>query len=222
MNSIDDLDFSKTYTYADYYSWRFDERVELIRGKVFEMINYPGAFCMGTNHQIISGNIACTLWEFLSNGNKIADVFTAPFDVRLVDKSRCDEDVSNVVQPDISVFLDRANLDERGGVGTPEIVVEILIPGNNLTELKEKFQLYEDFEVTEYWIVFAEEQSLLRYTLNNNGKYIAGKILTNGEKLTTPILPGFELTMDAVFHGVIDFTKINESLEDGAEEIRFI
>jgi hypothetical protein len=52
MNSIDDLDFSKTYTYGDYYSWRFEERVELIRAKVFEMVNYPGATCMGTNHQL--------------------------------------------------------------------------------------------------------------------------------------------------------------------------
>jgi Uma2 family endonuclease len=200
MDSIDDLDFSKTYTYADYYSWRFDERVELIRGKVFEMVNYPGATCMGTNHQIISLNIAVAIWNFLEKGMGIAKVFTAPFDVRLIDKSRHDEDVSNVVQPDISVFLERANLDERGGIGTPEIVVEILISGNNLIELKEKFQLYEDFGVAEYWIVFAEEQSLLRYTLDNNGKYTAGKILTNGDKLTTPILPGFELTMDAAFH----------------------
>src|SRR6202007_2127089 len=114
MNSIDDLDFSKTYTYADYYSWRFKERVELIRGKVFKMVNYPGAFCMGTNHQIISGNLAGEIWQYL-NSNNIGYVYIAPFDVRLIDKSRCDEDVSNVVQPDISVFLDRANLDERGG-----------------------------------------------------------------------------------------------------------
>jgi Uma2 family endonuclease len=201
MNSIDDLDFSKTYTYADYYSWRFEERVELIRGRVFEMVNYPDATCMGTNHQMISGNIACEIWRFLKD-EKIANVFMAPFDVRLVDKSRCDEDVSNVVQPDISVFLDRANLDERGGIGTPDIVVEILIAGNNLTELKEKFQLYEDFGVAEYWVVFANEQSLSRYTLDRNGKYTSGKILTNGEKLTTPILPGFELAMDDVFRNL--------------------
>jgi len=222
MDSIDDLDFSKTYTYADYYSWRFRERVELIRGKVFPMVNYPGAFCMGANHQTILGNIATEIWNFFNKEGEIGKVFIAPFDVRLIDKSRYDEDVTNVVQPDISVFLNRANLDERGGIGSPEIVVEILIPGNNLTELKQKFQLYEDFGIAEYWIVFAEEQSLLRYTLDHTGRYTAGKILTNGEKLTTPILPGFELTMDAVFHKVIDFTKMNGSPEDGVTEVRFI
>ena len=48
MQSIDDLDFSKSYTYADYYSWRFEERAELIKGQVFEMGPSPGG-----NHQDI-------------------------------------------------------------------------------------------------------------------------------------------------------------------------
>lgn len=219
MNSIDDLDFSKTYTYADYYSWRFPERVELIRGKVFEMVNYPGAFCMGANHQTVSLNIACEIWRFLDNKERrIADVFTAPFDVRFIDKSRYDEDISNVVQPDISVFLSRENLDERGGIGTPDIVIELLIAGNNLIELKQKFQLYENFGVGEYWIVFVEEQSLVRYTLDKNGKYTAGKILTGGDTLTTPILPGFELNMNAAFKKML----LVEPPEDGVEKYSFI
>lgn len=202
MQSIEDLDFSKTYTYADYYSWRFEERVELIRGTVLKMVNYPGTTFMGTNHQIILGNIAFSIANFLKN-DKIAHVYIAPFDVRLMDKSSYDDDITNVVQPDISVFFDKNKLDERGAIGTPEIVVEILIAGNNLTELKEKFQLYEDFGVTEYWIVFSQEQSVLRYKLNRNGKFIADRILTNGDQLITPILPGFELALDDVFRNLI-------------------
>ena len=31
-----DLDLNKLYTYADYYKWQFEERVELIKGKVFK------------------------------------------------------------------------------------------------------------------------------------------------------------------------------------------
>ena len=202
MQSIDDLDFSKTYTYADYYSWKFEERVELIKGNVFKMVNCPGATCMGTNHQMILGNIAGTIYSFLKN-RKIAYVYMAPFDVRLIDKSSYDEDIKNVVQPDISVFLDRGKLDERGAIGTPDIAVEILIAGSNLIELRQKFQLYEDFGVAEYWIVFSEEQSVLRYGLSKDGKYVADKILTNGDKLITPILPGFELALDDVFRNLI-------------------
>jgi Uma2 family endonuclease len=199
MNSIDDLDLSKTYTYADYYSWNFEERVELIRGQVFKMVNYPGATCMGTRHQAISGNIVCSFYNFLKTTNT-ADIFTAPFDVRFIDKSSYDEDVTNLVQPDISVFSDRAKLDERGGIGTPDIVIEILIAGSNLTELKQKFQLYEEFGVPEYWIVFSQEQSVLRYTLDCDGKYTTGKILVSGDRIITPLLPGFKIDVDDVFY----------------------
>lgn len=30
-----DLDFTKDYTYADYLKWTFEERLELIQGKLF-------------------------------------------------------------------------------------------------------------------------------------------------------------------------------------------
>jgi len=34
---LSDLDINKTYTYADYLKWTFDERLELIKGKIFKM-----------------------------------------------------------------------------------------------------------------------------------------------------------------------------------------
>jgi hypothetical protein len=34
---LTDIDINKTYSYADYYSWTFDERVELINGKLFNL-----------------------------------------------------------------------------------------------------------------------------------------------------------------------------------------
>jgi len=62
MDSIDDLDFSKTYTYADYYSWRFEERLELIKGKIFKMSPAPS-----NTHQEIALNIAGELRNFLKS-----------------------------------------------------------------------------------------------------------------------------------------------------------
>jgi Uma2 family endonuclease len=203
VNSIDELDFSKTYTYADYYSWRFEERVELIRGKVFKMVNYPGATCMGTRHQTILGNIVYRCYDFLKRTD-VADVFMAPFDVRLIDKSSYDHDISNVVQPDISIFLDKNKIDERGAIGTPNIVIEILKTGDNRTELKEKFQLYEDFGVSEYWLIFSGELAILKYVLNNQGKFVPNRRpLTLGDKITTSVLPGFEMLVDDIFLGLL-------------------
>ena len=33
--TLSKLDVNKRYSYADYLQWRFQERVELIRGKIF-------------------------------------------------------------------------------------------------------------------------------------------------------------------------------------------
>jgi Uma2 family endonuclease len=197
MDSIDDLDFSKTYTYADYYSWKFEERLELIKGKIFKMSPAPGG-----NHQTISFNIAGELYVFLKN--KSCKAYPAPFDVRLVRDEKSDKKVKTVVQPDISVICDLTKVaDGRSCLGAPDIVIEILSPGNNAKEIKTKYDLYEEFGVKEYWVVYAVEQSLMRYILNKEGKFISeGRALTVGDKIITPILPGFELALDDVFRNL--------------------
>ena len=199
MQSIDDLDFSKTYTYADYYSWRFEERLELIKGKIFRMSPAPGG-----RHQIISVNISGELYTFLKG--KSCKVFAAPFDVRLVRNEKSDKKVKTVVQPDVCVICDLTKMaDPRSCLGAPEIVVEILSKGNNKKEIKIKYDLYEEFGVKEYWVVYPDEQSLIRYILNDDGKFTTnGAALTVGDTLTTPILPGFELAMDDVFANLFE------------------
>jgi Uma2 family endonuclease len=196
MDSIDDLDFSKTYTYADYYSWKFEERLELIKGKIFKMSPAPGG-----NHQTISFNIAGELYAFLKN--KSCKAYPAPFDVRLVRDEKSDKKVKTVVQPDISIICDLSKVaDNRSCLGAPDIVVEILSPGNNAKEIKIKYDLYQEFGVKEYWVVYPNELSLLRYVLKE-GKFTSeGRAFTVGDKITTPILPGFELALDDVFRNL--------------------
>src|ERR1700761_7221910 len=151
MDSINDLDLSKTYTYADYYSWRFEERLELIRGKIFKMSPAPTG-----NHQTIALNIGSDLHYFLRD--KSCKVYVAPFDVRLVRDETSDKKIKNVVQPDVCVICDMAKLaDQRSCLGAPDIVVEILSKGNNKKELKTKYDLYEEFGVKEYWVVYPDE-----------------------------------------------------------------
>jgi Uma2 family endonuclease len=194
MNSIDELDLSKTYTYADYYSWKFEERLELIRGKIFKMSPAPS-----NSHQEIALNIAGELRNFLKN--KACKAYIAPFDVRLVRDEKSDKKVKTVVQPDVCVICDLSKIaDNRGCLGAPDIVVEILSPGNNKTELNIKYDLYEEFGVKEYWVVYPDELSLLRYNLNKDGKFISEeRAFTVGDTITTSILPGFKLSLDEVF-----------------------
>ncbi len=76
ITSLDQLDLSKHYTYADYITWQFQDRVELIRGLITKMSPAPMRI-----HQEISTNIVADVHHFLAT--KPCKVYAAPFDVRL-------------------------------------------------------------------------------------------------------------------------------------------
>ncbi len=188
---LSDLDLSKSYTYADYLNWAIDERIELIKGKIFKMSPAPGSI-----HQRLSQRMSLKLGIYLIG--KRCEIFTAPFDVRLSRKTNNDRDVTTVVQPDICVICDIEKVDDRGCVGAPDIVVEILSPGNNKKELQNKYEVYEDAGVLEYWIIHPQEKTFMKYILSD-GKFIPSKLLTIGDEVTTPVLPGFILSLDDFF-----------------------
>lgn len=187
-----DLDLSKTYNYADYLQWQFEERVELIKGRIFKMSPAPSSA-----HQRIVVEITRVLANFLVDSP--CDIYAAPFDVRLSRKIRKDEILFTVVQPDICVICDRSKIDEKGCLGAPDIVVEILSPGNNKKELQNKYEVYEENGVQEYWIVSPQDKTFLKYTLDDDGIYFPSRLLTTGSEVTTPVLPGFILNLEQVF-----------------------
>ncbi len=190
--SVEDIDLSLTYSYANYLTWLFDDRVELIKGKVFKMSPAPSPL-----HQEVSANISSALYNYLKD--KPSKIYYAPFDVRFPIESKADKDIYTVLQPDICVVCDRAKIDGRGCIGAPDIVIEILSPGNNRTELLHKYRVYEEFGVKEYWVVSPLEKTFLKYTLDEHHKYYPSRLFTLSEKVYSEVLPGFELDLDGVF-----------------------
>ncbi len=186
-----DIEYGR-YSYADYLTWEMDEMVELIKGKIFKRDIAAPAL----NHQRISMRLSVQLFNFLKG--KTCQVFHAPFDVRLPVKSRKNQDIDTVVQPDICVVCDPDKLDAAGCIGAPDLVVEILSPGNNKRELKNKFEVYEEAGVTEYWVIHPNEQTLLIYSLID-GKYQASRFFVSGDEITSACLPGFSLDLEDVF-----------------------
>ena len=190
--SVNELDESLTYSYAHYLNWLFDERLELIKGKIYKMSPGPSRV-----HQKVLTNLFRPIANFLDG--KPCDLYVAPFDVRFPSKSKADKDIYTVLQPDICVICDKSKLDDRGCLGAPDLVVEILSPGNNKKELLHKYKVYEEFGVKEYWVVSQSDQSILIYTLSNEGKYVPSKIFTLSEEVSSVVLPGFVLKLDDVF-----------------------
>ncbi|WP_373494659.1 Uma2 family endonuclease [Aquiflexum sp.] len=181
-----------SYNYADYLSWEMDEMVELIKGKIFRQ----AAAAPRRIHQKISGKVFNKLFNFLEHHP--CEVYEAPFDVRLPVKSKRNEDIETVVQPDICVICDKSKLDELGCVGAPDLIIEILSPGSNKKELKNKYEVYEESGVGEYWIIHPDEQTVITYTLVK-GKYVPSKLFTSGDVLDSKTITGFQLDLEYVF-----------------------
>ncbi len=193
ITDINQLDMDKTYSYADYILWKFQERVELFKGKIFKMSPAPS-----TSHQQISRTFAGNFYIFFKD--KSCEFFTAPFDVRLLNKKKStpEKDIYTVVQPDLCVICDVEKLDKKGCNGAPDLIIEILSPGNSKKEMDIKFDLYEEAGVLEYWLVYPEEKSVLIYILKE-GKYIGLKPYTEGQTLKSTLFPDLEIELDKVF-----------------------
>ena len=186
ISDINQLDLNGSYTYADYLRWKFKERVELLKGKIVRMSPAPNR-----NHQEISINLNGFLWTFFRKD--LCKLYSAPFDVRLVKSKSNDEKVVTVVQPDLCVICDENKLDEKGCNGAPDLIVEILSPGNSKKEMGIKFDLYEENGVKEYWIVEPAEKAIFIYNLQNE-RFIGMKPLTEDDKMKSILFP--ELIFD--------------------------
>ncbi len=155
-----------TYTYADYLTWKLEEFVELIQGKIFKM-SAPL-----TSHQLYVGEFHAQIHQYLRR--KSCKVFVAPFDVRLLnaEKSTEDKDIYTVVQPDICIICNPQHIDRRGGIGAPDFIIEVVSKSTVERDVHDKFYLYEAAGVREYWVVFPQEKTVLVYDLSPEGKYI--------------------------------------------------
>lgn len=189
---VEEPDPSLQYTYADYLKWKFEERLELFRGKILRLA------APNTSHQAIAGNLtACVIYALKSNPCR---VFPAPFDVRLpVKNKRKDNEINTVVQPDLCVICDTSKIDERGCCGAPDLVVEILSPGNSKKEVRLKYDLYEEAGVKEYWLIYPEQEQLIVFTLNEKKQFEGLKIYTSGDTLQSTAVPGLSIQLTELF-----------------------
>ena len=189
ITSLNQLDLvNGIYSYADYIVWKIKERVELLKGKILEM-SAPSPI-----HQEISGNLQGALFVFLKNSR--CKLYTAPFDVRFPQKG--ESQVYTVVQPDLCVVCDLEKIDSKGCVGAPDLVVEILSPGNSKKEMKSKFALYQEEGVREYWIVDPDRELVFVYVADN--KKFKPTIPIADDYVYSTIFPDFKIHTSDLFH----------------------
>lgn len=129
------------YTSDDYWNLPEGQRAELIFGRLYNMA--PPGF----RHQKLVMELSGTIRDFIKSHNGSCEVIPAPFAVNL------DADDINWVEPDISVICDSAKLSDRGCMGAPDLIIEVVSPSSRRMDYSTKNALYADTGVREYWIV---------------------------------------------------------------------
>jgi Uma2 family endonuclease len=160
----------KTYTADEFYTLPV-KRAELVRGKV--VIMSP----TGGEHGHVSQTRAG--WLTTETGFLIArdpDVVRAP-DAAFVSRER-------VPRPLPTAYVPFA----------PDLAIEVVSPGDTYTEVQDKVGEYLAAAVREVWVIDPRRKRIQVQTPGG-----ATRVFGAGESLTTSLLPGWSLTLEALF-----------------------
>ncbi len=180
------------FTYGDYLQWDDGERWELIDGRAYSMAPAPSV-----PHQRLVTELAIQLGSQLRGSP--CEAFVAPLDVRFPRAGERDEDITDVVQPDLVIVCDASKLDERGCRGAPDFVVEVLSASTAARDQIAKLDLYERHGVREYWLIHPIERVVTVYRRGDDGRY--DRPMVNKTQGTTPVtaLPTVRVDWGLVF-----------------------
>lgn len=140
-------------------------------------------------HQRISRKLGFLIIKFVEE-NDLGEVFQAPTDIKLSDE--------NLVVPDIFFISQerRSIIKESYIEGPPDLVIEILSSNRN-NDLIYKKGIYEEFGVTEYWIIDPEAETLMMCTLENKSFQV--KMFSASESINSNMISNFSFYLSEIF-----------------------
>ncbi|EOR27228.1 hypothetical protein SDC9_46970 [bioreactor metagenome] len=178
---------NKIYTYDDYLKFIEDEVIEIIDGRIFAMSPAPSRI-----HQKIVTEVLTEIRSYIKSNNGSCEIYPAPFDVVLKNDDEELKHSKNIVQPDISVICDKSKLTDKGCVGSPDMIVEVVSPFNPRNDYIKKLNLYEEYKVKEYWIVNPMQKNILVYTLEKMG-YGAPSVYSFNDEIKVNIFKNLKI-----------------------------
>ncbi|MEM8559495.1 MAG: Uma2 family endonuclease [Bacteroidota bacterium] len=181
--------FTDRLTYADLRAMPEDgTRYELIAGA---LVMSPAP---RPRHQDVVTELTASL-RLHAREHDLGKVYTAPIDLVL-------DPEAAAVQPDV-VFVATDRLDiitETHLEGTPSLVVEVVSPSSRRRDEQTKRHLYAQYGIPEYWVVDPDADTVQVFRLDASARrYARAAALANGDTLTTPLLPGWSLSLARLF-----------------------
>ena len=164
-------------------------RYDIVDGEVI-MSAAPNIF-----HQTVSGNVNEPVRRFVRQNN-LGGVWYAPVDVIV------QQEPLRTRQPDLLFISNaRAAIILEGRIhGGPDLVVEILSPGNSRAEIESKLADYALIGVRECWMISPEAGTVETLQLYA-GEWKRLAIRGVGEIVESVVLPELELPVSEIFQG---------------------
>jgi Uma2 family endonuclease len=178
------------WTYQDWLRLPSDGTKYEVLGGILHMTPAPSIA-----HQSAANHLAFAL-NLHVRQHGLGHVFFAPTDVLLPS-----EPVP--VEPDI-LFVDHGHeeiIGENRIDGVPDLVVEIVSPGNWPYDRNDKYRLYQRNGVREYWLADYRARTIEVFVLEAGEYALLGK-WGDGEEATSRVLPGLLVDVSEVFRGV--------------------
>ncbi|KEO81977.1 Uma2 family endonuclease [Tumebacillus flagellatus] len=190
-----DLSSHRQVSYAEYLERpEATEPAELINGVLYNMTPTPSP-----QHQRVVRELMTLFHSYLKG--KSCEVFSAPFDVRLFAEGKNDDEVFDVVQPDVFVVCDKNKIDHRGCNGSPDLVIEALSPATLKRDKVEKMHLYRLAKVKEYWIVDPDRGFIDTYVfLEDRFPEIRTYTAADQDVIRVRLFEDLEIVLSDVFH----------------------
>lgn len=130
------------YTIQDMEALPEDVRAELIDGRIYYL-----ATPVRIHQQIIS-EMLFSIKSYIKSHNGSCRVYPAPFAVYLNG-----ENGSDYLEPDLVVICSPDKLHDKGCIGSPDWIMEVISPSTRSRDYMIKLVKYRTAGVREYWIV---------------------------------------------------------------------
>ena len=152
---------TQRHTIADIEAFPEGTRAELIDGIIYDM-SAPSLI-----HQDIVAELTTIFRNYIRSHKGSCRAFPAPFAVYL------NQDDYNYVEPDISIICDPNKLNDKGCLGAPDFIAEVVSPASKRMDYLIKLFKYRSAGVREYWIINPENRTIQTYYFDENEDFEA-------------------------------------------------
>ena len=173
----------RRYTIKDIYALPEGVRAELIDGQLWYMASPT------RTHQKINGEMHLAVANYIRAHGGQCEVYIPPFAVFLYG------DESTYLEPDLTVICDPSKLEERGCIGAPDWVVEILSPSSSGLDCTKKLLKYRDAGVREYWIISPEKRIIIVYLFADKKEQETSAIYSFDDAVPCSLWPDFSIRL---------------------------